>query len=194
MWINVNKNMRITVRPLLFDDYGVLQKTYYFHQVWWRSEEKINMSIFCCFPRSTMIRSKTLMPFTTMSATLTITFLCSEMSKNCFPTPELFPKRQTIHWLVWGHTCLSHTAGEFASSPSFSTRKYLKYLNITVRLLYKIQWKPQPFTICKGLLCYYSANILRISNNPVFSTSSTEEINISTNVTMWGHFEFCRLE
>lgn len=150
MWINVNKNMKITVRPLLFNDYGVLEKTYYFHQGWWRSEEKINMSIFCCFPRSTMIRSKTLMPFTTMSATLTITLLCSEMSKNCFPTPELFPKRQTIHWLVWGHTCLSH---RFASSPSFSTRKYLKYLNITVRLLYKIQWKPQPFTICKGLLC-----------------------------------------
>lgn len=59
--------------------------------------KKINM--FCCFPRSTMIRVR-LMPFKTMSATLTVAFLCFEMSKNCFPTTELFPKRQPIHQLI----------------------------------------------------------------------------------------------
>lgn len=120
------------------------------------------------FPQ--VISSKTLMPFKTMSATLTITFLCFEMSKNCFPTPELFPKGQSIS--LCGVTHPSHTGLPGQLLPPLGNTWFV--LNITARLLYKIQRKPQPFTISKWSLCYYSANILIIGYKPSFSTSSTE--------------------
>ena len=160
----------------------IARKSTVFNKDW-----EAQKTIFSHFSSSIVSWSGTLIPFKSMSMTLSITFLFFWNTEELLSYPRASSPRVSHPSTCPGsNMLLTKVHSAHLHPPQWNT---LLVLNSTVRLHFKIYWKPDPLSIFKGLFFFYSVNTSVISKNSASSRSFTAEINISTNITVY--FGFC---